>query len=68
MRRDDFSGAVGPMFWDGGGQGQYFSDKPKKFSGRQHFKTLPPPSTTLVSSNSSLRFTCETKARAFKTG
>jgi hypothetical protein len=25
-----------------GSQGQYFSDKPKIFSG-QHFKTLPPP-------------------------
>jgi hypothetical protein len=30
-----------PCFW--GSQGQYFSDKPKNFSGQQHIKTPPPP-------------------------
>jgi hypothetical protein len=46
MRRDDFSGAVVPMFFVffllGEGQGLYFSNKPKNVSGQQHLKTLPP--------------------------
>jgi hypothetical protein len=30
-----------PCFWEG--QGQYFSDKLKNFSGQQHIKISPPP-------------------------